>query len=87
MHYRLRALSDATVVPGLAFLLQIIIIAIAGIPTWVWLTIRYLAEPNGFWQEAVVFGLGLYVLGAAQIGLLVIAVIISVIMWISVVVN
>jgi uncharacterized membrane protein len=41
-------------------------ITICLVPTWIYLLARLLLSPNGFWQEFVVFGLGVYLLGFAQ---------------------
>lgn len=37
------------------------------IPTWIYLLVDALFEPNGFWQNIVLFGIGLYFLGALQL--------------------
>lgn len=36
------------------------------IPTWVFLLIRYLLNPQGFWENFAVFGAGVWILGAFQ---------------------
>ena len=46
---------------------SLISVVVAGIPTWIWLLARTLLEPEGFWQEVVVLGLGVWVLGGLQI--------------------
>lgn len=48
-------------------LISFVSVLVAGIPTWVWLLTRTLLEPDGFWQELVVIGLGVWVLGGLQI--------------------
>ena len=45
-------------------------IAIAGIPTWVYLLVRLLLSPEGFWQEAALGGCGIYFGGSVQVILL-----------------
>ncbi len=44
--------------------------AVAGIPTWLFLIMHHLFEPQGFWQNVFFVGFGFYFLGAAQIFLL-----------------
>jgi hypothetical protein len=60
---------------GLKLFLSVIGIAVAGIPTWLYLIASGMLNPEGFWQKLVVMGLGLYVLGGIQfflvIGLLI----------------
>lgn len=36
------------------------------IPTWIFFLIRYFLKPSGFWQNFVVFGAGVWFLGAFQ---------------------
>ncbi len=45
-------------------------IAIGFIPLWFYLMVRLAFSPNGFWQEFILFGLGVYFLGFIQIILL-----------------
>lgn len=57
----------------------VIIIAwvVCFLPTWIFLGIRYLAAPEGFWQNIVLFGLGVWFLGGLQILGFIVAVIIT----------
>lgn len=41
--------------------------AFAFIPTWFFLFIKTILAPVGFWQNFIVYGVGIYVLGSAQI--------------------
>lgn len=41
--------------------------AVAGIPMWGYLLADSIFEPQGFWQNLVLAGFGLYFLGAVQI--------------------
>lgn len=52
-------------------ILSFILLLIALIPVWLFLGVRYFLEPSGFWQNLVLFGIGVYLLGAIQIILLV----------------
>jgi hypothetical protein len=49
------------------FLLFLLTWGIALIPTWLYLIVRFLLNPEGFWQEFFLLGLGLYVLGTIQL--------------------
>ena len=39
---------------------------IALIPFWFWLAIKHFAQPQGFWQNLALAGLGLFFLGTFQ---------------------
>lgn len=60
--------------PILKVCLSFVIVTIALLPTWFWLFLKNALNPEGFWQNFMIYGLGIYFLGALQIGLLVIAV-------------
>lgn len=47
-------------------------LALALIPLWIWLVARWMLNPEGFWQNFVLFGVGVWLLGAVQLGLFVI---------------
>jgi hypothetical protein len=51
---------------GFKLVLTLVGVLIAGIPTWLYLIMSSLLDPEGFWQKLVVMGLGLYVLGGIQ---------------------
>lgn len=48
---------------------SLLALAIALIPTWVFLIIKAAVNPEGFWQKFAVYGAGFYVLGAVQLAL------------------
>ncbi len=54
--------------------MKILLILVGGLiallPTWVYLLIQHIANPQGFWQHLVMVGLGLWVLGGIQFVLL-----------------
>lgn len=56
------------------FLWSLLVLVVALIPTWLYLGIRFLMEPTGFWQEMAVAGCGLVFLGGVQLILLVVAI-------------
>ena len=64
-------------------LLQVIVVLITPIPLWIFMGVRGILNPTGFWQNLVVSGLGLYFLGTAQLFMLVLGIIASVIIWIE----
>lgn len=57
------------------FILATLAIAIAGIPTWVFLALKSMVAPVGFIQNAIVFGAGIYFLGGLQFILLAILIV------------
>ena len=44
-----------------------IIVILTLIPAWIFLLLKYLLNPEGFWQNLVTYGLGLFFLGSLQI--------------------
>lgn len=42
---------------------SLIVSVVAGIPMWLWLGTVELLSPEGFWQNLMVAGVGLYLLG------------------------
>ncbi len=52
-------------------LLSVVACAVAFIPVWVFLLVKYALSPEGFWQNLVLYGLGVYFLGVIQIFFLV----------------
>jgi len=57
------------------FLFSFCVLAIALLPTWLFLLVRHFATPQGFWQNIVLFGFSAYFLGGLQIIFLVIGII------------
>lgn len=49
---------------------SIIITVIGLIPLWIFLLIFFLLEPQGFWQNIITYGVGIYFLGGIQFILL-----------------
>lgn len=54
-----------------AAIAQLIILVIVFIPTFLYLIARFILSPEGFVQEVLVFGIGLWFLGSIQILLLI----------------
>lgn len=54
-------------------LISLIIAGFSLLPTWFFLIIKNMLDPEGFWQKFVVFGVGVYVLGAMQLLFLILA--------------
>ena len=69
---------------GARLLVTAVAVAIAGIPTWIYLLASSLLSPTGFWQRLVMMGLGLYFLGGVQIILGIILLIVLFKVWIDV---
>lgn len=61
--------------------LSLAALTIAFIPTWIFLIIKYIANPEGFWQKLVLFGLGLWVGGGIQFFLAVLFVVALIVIW------
>ncbi|MCK4358978.1 MAG: hypothetical protein KAW92_09590 [Candidatus Cloacimonetes bacterium] len=51
------------------------------IPVGLIVIFKYLLNPEGFWQKAVVYGAGIYIFGGIQIVLWIVLVAFLVIMW------
>jgi len=56
-------------------------VLICGIPFWIYLSVRYFFSPHGFWQEIFLFGIGIYILGSAQVILLILLAIWLLLIW------
>lgn len=46
---------------------SLVVLAIGLVLVWIYLAVRLLLTPNGFWQELVLVGLGVWVLGFVQL--------------------
>ena len=66
-----------------SLLVSILVWVVALIPLWIFLSIKTLANPQGFWQNFVLSGLGIYVLGAIQTVLLITGLAVTVIVWLQ----
>lgn len=53
-----------------------IVLLVALIPLWLWLYVKSELNPQGFWENFVVYGAGIWILGTLQVILLVVALII-----------
>ena len=51
----------------LKFVFIMAFLVVTLIPTWLFLLIRHFTDPNGFWQNLVLVGLGMWFLGGIQI--------------------
>ncbi len=45
---------------------SVLILVLMFLPSELWLILRYFLSPEGFWQNFVVFGLGVWILGGFQ---------------------
>ena len=55
----------------LKILMSLLGVAVAGIPTWLYVGAKSMSNPEGFWQNIVLGGLFLYFGGTLQLILLV----------------
>lgn len=62
-------------------LISLLFSIIALIPLWLILLVRWLLEPEGFWQKLVLYGLGFYFLGFIQLVLLIVLLALLVVLW------
>jgi hypothetical protein len=56
-------------------------IVVAFIPAWLYLLARVAFSPQGFWQNIVLFGFGVWILGAIQFILVIVLVFVLVAIW------
>ncbi len=54
--------------------LSVAVFAVALIPVWIFLLVKHMFEPHGFWQNLALAGIGVWILGLFQVGLLVLAI-------------
>lgn len=57
--------------------------AAALIPLWVYVLAQHLLKPQGFWQNFVLFGVGVYILGALQLVLFIVWLVFVFSLWLS----
>ena len=48
------------------FVQSLVAFVVCFIPVWVYLLARLVFSPTGFWQNLVLFGLGIWILGGIQ---------------------
>jgi hypothetical protein len=61
----------------------IVCLALAGIPTYFFLFLKSILNPEGFWQKFLVYGMGIWFIGALQVVLLILAIILVVKFWLD----
>jgi len=66
---------------GIRLIISIFSFIVALIPFWTFWGVRTLAQPEGFWQNIFVFGLGFYFGGAMQIILLIFWIVFILTVW------
>ena len=49
------------------FVMGLVVTLVCLLPTWVYVLARLCLSPEGFWQEAILLGGGVYFLGVAQL--------------------
>ncbi|MEN9614383.1 MAG: hypothetical protein RLZZ347_690 [Candidatus Parcubacteria bacterium] len=60
---------------------SLVVVVLGLIPLWIYLIARLLLQPHGFWQELVLVGLGLWVLGFVQFVFAVIGIFLIFLIW------
>lgn len=58
---------DSFLGAGLVFIICLAIMGIGLTPTWLFIFARSALSPEGFWQQFLFYGLGVYLLGGFQI--------------------
>ena len=66
---------------GTKYILALGATVLALIPVWIWVIAYNVFAPEGFWQNLVLFGLGIYFLGFLQIIFLVALVFVLFVIW------
>jgi RsiW-degrading membrane proteinase PrsW (M82 family) len=61
------------------FFISLLVFVLCFIPTWIYLLARVAFEPQGFWQNIFLFGIGLYFLGFAQFILFIVFVVLIIV--------
>jgi hypothetical protein len=61
--------------------LSLLVLAVMLIPLWFFIGARSILSPEGFFQEFFVLGVGVWILGAAQLGFLVVGILMFVAVW------
>jgi len=62
----------------------VFIFALAFIPTWIFLGVRSFSNPEGFWQNIALFGLGFWVFGGIQMVLAIAGVAVTTLAWLMI---
>lgn len=63
------------------FIVTVLLVALSFTPTWIFLLVRNLLDPHGFWQKFLVLGVGVYFLGGLQIICLIVVIALTVVLW------
>lgn len=69
------------------FTIKFIICALALVeflfPTWIYCSFQYILSPQDFWQSLALLGVAVWLLGALQIGLLIVWLTIAIYVWVE----
>ena len=63
------------------FYFSSIAVVLVHMPIWIYLLVKYLLSPEGFWQNLVLLGLGVWLLGIIQVALWVILLFLLIGIW------
>ncbi len=61
--------------------MSLLAVLVALIPLWIFLLARLLFQPEGFWQNLVLTGLGIWLMGAIQLVFLVVLMFVLIAIW------
>ena len=67
----LRSFKDSLSSFAVNSVFLIITLAIALLPTWIYLLVKHFLSPEGFWQNAFLLGISVWFLGGLQIVILI----------------
>jgi hypothetical protein len=62
-------------------IISAVVLVLASLPTDFFLLIKSLLNPAGFWEQFVVYGVGIYVLGGLQLVFLILWIVAVVSIW------
>lgn len=68
---------DSFLRAGLVFIVCLTIMCVGLTPTWLFIFAKSVLSPEGFWQQFIFYGLGVYLLGGFQIILFAAAVVLT----------
>ena len=63
--------------------LSVVAAIICLIPLWIFVAVKSLLHPTGFWQNLVTYGVGVYFLGGIQIILLIVFICAIAVIWMN----
>ena len=62
-------------------ILSLVSFVLCFIPTWLYLLVKWILSPEGFWQNIILFGVGVWILGSIQVILFIIFIYLLIRIW------